>query len=232
MNSHYQEYFNYYLELEKDFFQTESYVTVDEDNFVTFSVQYNRIYQSICSEIDSLLKVVCGQVEAQCNPGNIGAYCRVIQEHFKFFNEETVYFHKSRILLQPWKDWTEAKAPAWWTMYNKVKHHRTELHRDTEKPYYKYANLENVLHALAALYVVEEYFVYSYDFSEEEMTLKRISRMSLEESKEQSLEVALEMTQSKMCVMKQWQEAGCYSGFMGQRFFVLEKLQKIMETRE
>ena len=52
----YQEYFNYYLELERDFFLTEPYVTIDVDNFSSFSIQYNRMYQSICSEIDSLQK--------------------------------------------------------------------------------------------------------------------------------------------------------------------------------
>ena len=59
----YHEYFNYYLELERDFFATEPYLTIDEDNYNAFSIQYNRIYQSICSEIDCLLKELCKQLE-------------------------------------------------------------------------------------------------------------------------------------------------------------------------
>lgn len=40
-DKNYREYFNYYLELERDFFSTEPYVTVERENFDTFSVQYN-----------------------------------------------------------------------------------------------------------------------------------------------------------------------------------------------
>ena len=68
-DKNYREYFNYYLELERDFFSTEPYVTVERENFDTFSVQYNRMYQSICSEIDCLLKELCKQLEDESKAG-------------------------------------------------------------------------------------------------------------------------------------------------------------------
>mgnify|MGYP007110268973 FL=1 len=80
-----REYFNYYLELERDFFLTEPYVTVDRENFGTFSIQFNRIYQSICSEIDCLLKGLCKQLECESKAGKIGAYCKVITKIFQVF---------------------------------------------------------------------------------------------------------------------------------------------------
>lgn len=172
-DKNYREYFNYYLELERDFFSTEPYVTVEKENFDTFSVQYNRMYQSICSEIDCLLKELCKQLEGESKAGKIGAYCKVIQKYFKYFNNETVYFHKSRIELEPWKNWSDINAPTWWTMYNKVKHHRMETDSATKRQYYKFANLENVLNALAALYIVEEYYVYSYNYSKEKFDLSK-----------------------------------------------------------
>lgn len=214
MTDSYQEYFNYYLELEKDFFLTEPYVTIEKDNFATFSIQYNRIYQSICSEIDSLLKVLCRQLDGKCKADKLSTYCKVIQESFPHFNSEIVYFYKSRIELQPWKEWTAEKAPLWWTMYNKVKHHRVEINKETEKPYYQYANLENVLNALAALYIVEEYYIYSLN--------------SGDETGKKACADALERAHSGKCVMKRWMDAGCYSGFMGQKFFEIERLEKIM----
>ena len=61
----YRKYFDYYLELERDFFVTEPYVLIDKDNYGAFSVQYNRIFQSICSEIDCLLKVLCMCLEPE-----------------------------------------------------------------------------------------------------------------------------------------------------------------------
>jgi len=108
---------------------------VEKENFNTFSVQFNRIYQSICSEIDCLLKEFCKQLEGESKAKNISAYCKVIQKHFKYFNSETVYFYKSRIELEPWKDWSDKNAPAWWTMYNNVKHHRMETDKETQRQY-------------------------------------------------------------------------------------------------
>lgn len=233
-DKNYREYFNYYLELERDFFSTEPYVTVERENFDTFSVQFNRMYQSICSEIDCLLKELCKQLECESKAGKIGAYCKVIQKYFKYFNNETVYFYKSRIELEPWKDWSDIKAPTWWTMYNKVKHHRMETDSTTKRQYYKFANLENVLNALAALYVVEEYYVYSYNYSEEiEVTrTMELNPHMLEEEIDKRMERALLSSKSHKCCMKQWQDAGCYSEFMGQEFFEVSRLKRIMDVRE
>ena len=229
----YREYFNYYLELERDFFSTEPYVTIEKDNFDTFSIQFNRIYQSICSEIDCLLKELCKQLESKSAVKNISAYCKVIQSHFKYFNSETVYFYKSRIELEPWKDWSDIKAPTWWTMYNNVKHHRMETDKETKRQYYKFANLENVLNALAALYIVEEYYVYSYDFAKEIEVTKamELNPYMIDEEIDKRKERALSGNKSHKCCMKQWQDAGCYIGFMGQESFRVSTLKKIMNVR-
>lgn len=226
----YKEYFDYYLELERDFFATEPYVAIDEDNFNTFSVQYNRIYQSICSEIDCLLKEICRNIEPDKDAMRMSSYCAIVQKKHKYFNDETVYFNKSRIELQPWKEWSESKAPKWWTSYNKVKHHRLENDNESGKPHYKNANLENVLNALAALYIVEQYYIYDYSYNKEiqvtpEMELNpHILEGKIRQSKARSLEIY----KSKKCCMKRWDEAHCYMGFMGQEFFELDNLDKIM----
>lgn len=229
----YQEYFNYYLELERDFFATEPYLTIDEDNYNAFSIQYNRIYQSICSEIDCLLKELCKQLEVGCKARKLGDYQPIIQSRFKYFNFEKVYFYKSKIELQPWKEWKEDKAPFWWTMYNNVKHHRMEKYKETEKPYYKYANLENVLNALAALFIVEQYYIYSYDFTKEfQVTETMVLNSHVTDGEiARRKENALLENISRKCCMKDWQDAGCYTGFMGQSFFEFKNLEKVLENR-
>ena len=46
-------------------------------------------------------------------------------------------------------------------------------------------------------------------------------------------ENAMLENQSGKCCMKRWRDAGCYSEFMGQFFFDLQKLEKIIgEERE
>ena len=59
MKEKYIDYFLYYAELEREFFSTEPFVTIEKDNFKTYSIKYNMLYQSICSEIDCLLKELC-----------------------------------------------------------------------------------------------------------------------------------------------------------------------------
>lgn len=234
MDGSYQEYFNYYLELERDFFSTEPYVTIERENFDTYSVQFNRMYQSICSEIDCLLKELCKQLECESKARNISAYCKVIQKHFKYFNSETIYFYKSRIELKPWKNWSDINAPTWWTMYNNVKHHRMENDKATKRQYYKFANLGNVLNALAALYIIEEYYAYSYDYAKEIEITKtmELNPNLINDEIDKRLEKALLYIKSRKCCMKQWLDAGCYSAFMGQEFFNVSKLKKIMDARE
>lgn len=234
MNIKYIEYFNYYLELERDFFKTESYVTIDEDNYGTFSIQYNRIYQSVCSEIDCLLKELCRELAPQSKADSINKYCTIIQSKFQYFNIETVYFYKARIELQPWKCWEDKKAPTWWTNYNKVKHHRMEIESASKKPYYKFANQENLLNALAALYIVEQYYIYSFNFKGQINITQnmKLNPYLLEDEINKKKGNALLRNKSHQCCMKQWQDGYCYMGFMGQDFFEIKNLLKIMENRE
>lgn len=53
------------------------------------------------------------------------------------------------IELTPFLNWKEDKSPFWWENYNDVKHGRLNN--------FMVGNLENVLNALAALYILERY---------------------------------------------------------------------------
>lgn len=221
-------YFLYYAELEKEFFLTESFVTIEKDNFKTYSIKYNMLYQSICSEIDCLLKEICNLINPLIKVKRLPDYYNVVIEKYRNFKKEIVIFNKSKIQLKPWLKWTKEKTPEWWTYYNNVKHHRFE--KDKKNNYnYKKANLKNLMNALAALYIVEQYYIYSYDYSEEVV----ISR----ENKEKDIYItelqkrkrrAFLINHSIKCIMKRWYDKGCYTSFMGQESFNIDILDKII----
>ena len=45
-------YWNYYLELEEQFISTKKFVEFDVSNSTTYSVEYLKLFQAVCSEID------------------------------------------------------------------------------------------------------------------------------------------------------------------------------------
>ena len=69
-------HWEYYLVLEKDFLETERYISFDlGDNYLyddrettnignsmTFSNEYIKQYQTICSEIDVVMKSICNEL--------------------------------------------------------------------------------------------------------------------------------------------------------------------------
>ncbi|WP_147271344.1 hypothetical protein [Eggerthella lenta] len=56
-------YWEYYRELEDDFLATRKYVSFHEANASTFSLEYLKLFQAVCSEID----VVGKAMAAACN---------------------------------------------------------------------------------------------------------------------------------------------------------------------
>ena len=69
-------HWEYYLVLEKDFLKTEPYVSFElgdnylynsdsvenPENSLTFSNEYIKQYQAICSEVDVILKSICKEL--------------------------------------------------------------------------------------------------------------------------------------------------------------------------
>ena len=75
-------YWNYFLELEEEFLLTQKYVTFDKLNFNTFSAEYIKLIQAVCSEIDVVAKEIASyfnsSFEDEKNP-NIQRWGFVIQ---------------------------------------------------------------------------------------------------------------------------------------------------------
>lgn len=51
-------YWNYYLELEEQLNQTKRFVDFDISNYKTFSIEYLKLLQATCSEIDVVAKII------------------------------------------------------------------------------------------------------------------------------------------------------------------------------
>lgn len=143
----------FYLRLEDDFLNTLKYVDFSQDNFATFSIEYEKQLLAIGSEIDVLCKLLCKEIaptqEAKC----ITQYAEILCNYQDITNASVhVSLSLSSNDFTPFSGWTPTNSPAWWKAYNAIKHQRTDNHN------YKKGNLENVFLALSALYILNRYY--------------------------------------------------------------------------
>lgn len=160
-------HWDYYMVLEKDFLETERYLTIelgdnylydtgaipsDPANSLAFSVEFIKQYQAICSEVDVIMKSICTML-GNANANTMPQYTSTIFASPKWSNIGNQKVQIKEIELHPFKNWAANpyNPPAWWPLYNDVKHKRLSNLRE--------ANLKNVVNALAGLYVLENYFV-------------------------------------------------------------------------
>lgn len=169
------QYWKHYLILENDFIKTVEYISLDIQNSTAYSTQYLKIFLSIGSEIDIICKAYCAFLDNSQIPSKINEYSNIICSNRPDFVNKTITikteFADTSINLKPWNKW-DTVTPIWWKFYNKVKHQRTEgltldtsgIRIDSGHPdypryntligmkYYKFANQENLLTSLAALF--------------------------------------------------------------------------------
>ena len=208
-----KQYWNFFETFEDDFIATERYVSLDEENFDTFSIEYNRLYQSVCSEIDVVAKYLC-ELLGNSKANNIAQYCEVITTHCGMFASEEVAV-KHFITIKPWDQWTvigtaRSNNPEWWTLYNKVKHNRQSLCTDSNsrwnnKPYYKCATQENVLLSLAGLYALEFYCM---------LIICKKDVIADDDVANSVYNAMLPLFDSKLFSMPSW--CGCHLSFIGE----------------
>lgn len=152
-------YWNYYLQLENDFFSYSPYCEIDTVNDKAFSVKYLQLLLSLCGEIDSICKTFCKLLDETLDlkKAGINDYIPILCSCYPTFSNETVEIcgYKYRE-LQPWKSIAKGHVPNWWQRYNAIKHHRDQKTNGIEN--YKYANQKNVAEALCALYILVEYW--------------------------------------------------------------------------
>jgi len=119
-------HWNYYLLLEEDLIQTLRFVQLSKDNFNVFSIEYVKQFQSVCAEIDVLLKYLCKFNCLSSSPKNIKEYAENILGNYPTFTKESVFVMGLEEELSPWEEWQlkndkeEYKSPKWWSEYNDV----------------------------------------------------------------------------------------------------------------
>lgn len=155
-------HWSYFLNLEKDFITLTRYIEVDILNFKTYSFELSKILQLSCSEIDTVCRQLCNEIDPlndyfddTTKSGNIALYKKVIFKKFPMLPNSIINIPKLQIDIYPWLDWKTIDSPNWWTNYNKVKHYR---HSCFDK-----ANLESVIYSLSALMVL---ILYLFRYSE------------------------------------------------------------------
>ena len=169
-------YWEYFLELEEQFLETKRYVDFDKANEKTYSVEYLKLYQAVCSEID----VVAKEIVCVMNPNfkvdnstNIQKWGYEIQQQFPNVKLEKVIFNESMELIpfDNWEyEWTITKdekrrlklvdgsqTPIWWKNYNDVKHQRIGLVAGTKN--FQLANQKNLISAFSALFLLESLYM-------------------------------------------------------------------------
>ena len=162
------EFYSYFNELVHLLFDTEEYIAIDELNFNAYSIKYNWLLQSICSEVDVVVKEVAAYIGDIPHRPNMNDCRKLIVNKYSSICRIKVKFSTLNECIVPWESWKIGESPEWWIIYNNVKHHRVEIDEDSQMPYYKLANQKNVLYALAGLYVLEWYLLHEYTFSEDE----------------------------------------------------------------
>ena len=195
-------YWNYYLQLESDFFSYSPYCEIDTANDKAFSIKYLQLLLSVCGEIDSICKTFCKTLDDNLDPDKAGMreYIPILLQNYSTFASEPVQVlgHRYRE-MQPWKNIANGYMPNWWSRYNAVKHHRDE------KENYKHANQKNAIEALSALYILIEYWAAkNFVVSKEEA----FNRKGIEPS-----DRVMQRLKSSMLYMPNWK---FYNSFMGQ----------------
>ncbi len=120
-----RDYWNYYRELENEFISTRKYVDFQVRNFGTYSVEFMKLYQAVCSEIDVIGKAMAVEADTEFKPedgkNNILKwwFCiqnkYVIKEQYSDVDGEGVALKDVRLLmgdeceLQPWKKFSVEK---------------------------------------------------------------------------------------------------------------------------
>lgn len=172
-------YWEYFLEIEEQFLESKKFVAFDDANSKTFSVEYLKLYQAVCSEIDVVGKEIAYAMDSsfESQNANIQKWGYVIQKHFPELKNTLIIFN-DETEVHPFKDWeyeeyTDKKGRirlrvldgkrtiTWWRDYNKVKHQRIGLITNTKN--FCLANQKNLILAYSALYAIETLYINSLD---------------------------------------------------------------------
>lgn len=143
-------YWRFYLLMEDKFLKSLSYVELHPDNYKTFSIEFVSQLREVGSEIDVIMKEICGF--AQSEKKTIADYAPIVLSEYPKIADQIIC--GKTIELKPFDEWclqNPGSSLQWWDAYNKVKHGRVDN--------FLLANLENAFNALGALYILNNFLL-------------------------------------------------------------------------
>lgn len=152
----YKSFWSNYLQIENELIDTFKYVDLSIDNYKTYSTKFLKIFLQIGSEIDICFKEYLKFINPESTSDNIIKYKNDLNNNDSVIFDEEVNIKPINNCIKPLKDLQNANSMDWWTAYNKIKHQRNDeiTLGDITQTSYKFANLENVITSMAALYIL------------------------------------------------------------------------------
>lgn len=159
------ENWDYYISLEDKIESIEKYISFDSSNSQVYSLEILHLFLAVCCEVDVVAKRITKQISGKVAKTLPDAIEEIKKKYLTIENDSitinTSYFTSSRWSFTPWMTdpTSNKKTPKWWNAYNDVKHHRSEISSKTKDSFFKEASLENLLNAIAGLYVLEIWYI-------------------------------------------------------------------------
>lgn len=147
-------HWDYFVMLERDFFETHRYVEHSVDNSSSYSSEFAKLILLTCSEIDVVCKTLCQEIDKGSKANRIDYYRKTIVKRYPSFDKNQVLFRNKLNIITPWEGWNEndQTTPQWWGIHNGIKHDRGANFKD--------ANLINSLYSLSALLILLDHLKY------------------------------------------------------------------------
>lgn len=149
-------YWNYYISIENMLRMTSQYVSPSKLNKKTYSSEFSKILLLACSEMDSILKLICKLNGIICNEKkyNMNVYAKAILKinmvrELSYAPQVYTAVNENALIVEPFKNLNKDKAYAgleWWEDYQKIKHNRLENA--------ECGNLYNAVSAVAAHFIL------------------------------------------------------------------------------
>lgn len=116
---------SYYKLLERDLDECFRFIEPIESHFEVHSMEFSRIILMASSEIENALKSFDVVAATIAKSKNILGYHSPVTSEFPKFCTMEMFLPRCELVFTPWSEWSEIKAPDWWTNgYNKIKHDR------------------------------------------------------------------------------------------------------------
>lgn len=134
----------YYLELEKDLAESSRYIEpVGQEN--VYSFEFRKIIILTCSEIETVFKALCEEIDASHSRGNMNDYKKVILSKYPKIVDAVTYIPRWHKSIKPFESW-ENRCLLWWNVHQHIKHDKGAHMSD--------ATYKSAVYSLSALYIL------------------------------------------------------------------------------